>query len=132
MDEANGGFMSERPTSREVMSRIFEAMNGRDLTGLKGLLAAEAEFHFPGADVLLGPEAIARFLKILFRRFPKLAFETGRFVAEGDRAAVEWTNAGEDRKGEPYRNAGVTVIEMKDGRIVYMSDTFKDTSVFSR
>ncbi|MHC4779168.1 MAG: nuclear transport factor 2 family protein [Planctomycetota bacterium] len=116
----------------EVALKVFEAMNGRDLTGLSTLLAPDGVFHFPGTEPLVGPEVIGRFLKILLRRFPALRFETERVIEQGESAAVEWRNRGEDRKGEPYENAGVTVIEMKDGRISYMSDTFKDTSVFSR
>ena len=39
-----------------------------------------------------------------------------------------WCN----RKGIPYVNAGVTVVELRAGRIIYMSDTFKDTSFTSK
>ncbi|MHC5036464.1 MAG: nuclear transport factor 2 family protein [Planctomycetota bacterium] len=123
--------MSE-PTAKETVKGIFEALNARELSRLSDLLAPNAVFHFPGTNPLKGPEAIARFLNILLRRFPTLTFTTGRVIAEGGRAAAEWTNEGEDRKGTPYRNAGVTVIEMEGGRVVYMSDTFKDTAVFMR
>jgi len=119
-------------TAREAVGRVFEAMNSRELDPLEAILDGEAEFHFPGTEPLRGPRSIARFIKILLRRFPKLAFTTGWVVAEAERAAVEWTNEGEDRKGAPYRNAGVTVLELREGRIVYMSDTFKDTGAFAR
>jgi ketosteroid isomerase-like protein len=123
--------MTDAP-ARETALRLFEAMNARDTSRLSGILAPEAVFHFPGTDPIAGPEAIARFLGILWRRFPELAFRTGRVIAEGESAAVEWTNEGKDRKGAPYRNAGVTVLELKDGKIVYLSDTFKDTAAFRR
>jgi ketosteroid isomerase-like protein len=118
--------------ARTAARRVFEAMNARDLDPLADAMHEDAEFHFPGAEPLRGPKAIARFLKILLRRFPDLEFETGRIIAEGDRAAVEWTNAGRDRAGEAYRNAGVTVLELRAGKIAYMSDTFKDTAAFRR
>lgn len=117
---------------KDAAAAVFEAFNARDLSPLRGALAPEAVFHFPGADPLVGPEAIERFLKILLRRFPRLVFRPGRTIVEGDRAAVEWENEGADRKGEPYRNAGVTILELRDGRIVYLSDTFKDTAIFKR
>lgn len=118
--------------ARDAAARIFEAMNARDLEPLAALFHPEAVFHFPGTVPVKGPDAIARFLRILLRRFPTLAFAPGRVIAEGDRAAVEWTNEGADRNGAPYRNAGVTVLELEEGRIAYLSDTFKDTSVFAR
>ena len=119
-------------TAREAAGRIFEAMNSRDLDSLSGILAPDAVFHFPGTGPIEGAEAIARFLKILLRRFPELTFTPGRTIVEEERAAVEWTNKGKDRKGIPYHNAGVTVLELREGRIAYMSDTFKDTAVFTR
>ncbi len=119
-------------TPKEAAHAVFEAMNRRELDGLAPLLSPDAVFDFPGAGRIEGPKAIERFLKILFRRFPRLVFTPGRVIAEGDAVAVEWTNEGEDRKGAPYQNAGVTVIVLEDGRIASLSDTFKDTASFSR
>ena len=117
---------------RAAVAAVFEAMNGRDLELLAGWLAPDAVFDFPGTAPLEGPDRITRFIKILFHRYPRLEFTTGRVIADEAAAAVEWTNEGEDRRGEPYRNAGVTVVELRDGKIAYMSDTFKDTVVFMR
>jgi ketosteroid isomerase-like protein len=111
---------------------IFNTMNTRNLDRLHEILDPEAVFYFPGTKPLNGPSKIEGFLKILFRSYPRLEFTTGRVIAEANRAAVEWTNEGEDRKGTPYTNAGVTVVELRNGRIVYMSDTFKDTSFASK
>ena len=113
---------------RRAAETMIEAMNTRVLDRLVSLLAEGAVFHFPGTDPLEGPERIGRFLRILFYRYPELRFTVGRTIADERSVAVEWTNEGTDRKGEPYRNAGVTVIEIDERGIVYLSDTFKDTS----
>jgi ketosteroid isomerase-like protein len=123
--------MSDRD-AREAAAAVFAAMNERDVELLVARLAPAAVFHFPGTKPLEGPDRIARFIKILFHRYPRLEFTTGRVIADERCAAVEWTNEGEDRGGEPYRNAGVTVIELAAGKIAYLSDTFKDTAVFTR
>lgn len=115
-------------TPQEAVEIIFNAMNTRNLNRLHDVLDPDAVFYFPGTNALTGPHKIEGFLKILFRRFPRLDFTTGRLITESNRAAVEWTNEGEDRKGTPYANAGVTIVELRNGRIIYMSDTFKDTS----
>ena len=119
-------------TPKVAAEIIFNAMNTRDLGKLYEVLDPEAVFYFPGTRPLSGPSQIEGFLKILFRSFPRLDFSTGRVIAESNCAAVEWTNEGEDRRGKPYTNAGVTVVELRNGRIIYMSDTFKDTSFTSK
>lgn len=118
--------------ARDAVAAVFAAMNERDVGLLLERLAPDAVFHFPGTAPIEGPDRIARFIKILFHRYPRLEFKTGRVIADARSAAVEWTNAGEDRNGEPYANAGVTVIELVGERIAYLSDTFKDTAVFTR
>jgi steroid delta-isomerase-like uncharacterized protein len=116
--------------AEQVANAVFEALNARDAGAFISLLSEDAVFDFPGTRPIAGPERIERFLRILFCKYPTLRFEVGRVIADERRAAAEWTNAGETREGAPYRNAGVTVIELRDGRIVYLSDTFKDTSSF--
>lgn len=123
--------MIETDPGRAVRT-VFRAMNSRDPAELLALLADDAVFHFPGTKPIEGPDRIRRFIEILFHRYPKLHFTLGRVIADETAAAAEWTNEGENRQGEPYRNAGVTVVEVAGGRIVYLSDTFKDTAIFSR
>lgn len=115
-----------------ALAALFAAMNARDPTPFVALLDPDAVFRFPGTRPIEGSRRIEAFLKILFHKYPRLSFEVGRVVADGHRAAAEWTNSGEDRDGAPYGNAGVTFIEMRGGRVVYLSDTFKDTSLFVR
>ena len=110
--------------------RVFQALNQRELSLLDEVLHPDAVFHFPGTQPLFGSKKIVRFMKLLFRMYPKLEFTTGRVAIGNTCMAVEWTNSGLDRKGIAYENAGVTFIEQKNGKIVYMSDTFKDTAKF--
>lgn len=51
-------------------------------------------------------------------------------AADGLRAAVHWTNAGRTREGADYANEGVTLMHLREGRVVWMSDFFKDTERF--
>jgi ketosteroid isomerase-like protein len=116
-------------TPAEIADALFRAMNARDPAAFAALLAEGAVFHFPGTAPIEGAARIEKFLKILLFKYPALAFEVRRAIAEGRCAAVEWVNEGASRDGAPYRNAGVTVIELDaDDRVVYLSDTFKDTS----
>jgi len=107
---------------------LFEIINRRDLVRFKDLLTEEAEFYFPKTQPLLGRDRITRFFKILFRQYPKLAFEVQGEIIQGQRAAVHWTNQGVHKSGKPYENEGVTILELEGDKIRYISDFFKDTS----
>jgi len=111
---------------------LIDSLNRRDVTPLKPLIDEQAVFFFPGAKPVAGAERMCRFFEILFYRFPRLVFTVGRVVGDDRCAAAEWTNEGEDRRGAPYANQGVTFLELAAGRIVYLSDTFKDTSFTAR
>jgi uncharacterized protein (TIGR02246 family) len=113
---------------KQTATNFFDAMNTRDASSVASMLAEDAVFHFPGTAPMVGVERIQKFLKVLFFKFPRLEFSVGRVVADESAAAVEWTNRGERRDGAPYANAGVTVLALEGDRIVYLSDTFKDTS----
>ena len=97
---------------KDAVGIIFDAMNSRNFEPLLDILDPDAVFYFPGIKPLTGPRKIEAFLKILFHRYPRLHFTIGRLITETNYVAVEWTNEGEDRKGVPYANAGVTVVEL--------------------
>jgi ketosteroid isomerase-like protein len=127
--------MCKTPTAidpRQAAHLVFETMNGRELKHLLPWLAENSVFHFPGTKPIVGPDRIERFIKVLFHRYPELRFTVERIIVDESCAAVEWTNRGIDRRDVLYANAGVTVIELVAGQIAYLSDTFKDTAIFSR
>jgi ketosteroid isomerase-like protein len=120
--------MNPKPLA-EIAAALFRAMNARDPAAFAALLDDAAVFHFPGTKPIEGAARIEKFIKILLFKYPALAFEVRRVIADARCAAVEWTNEGTSRDGSPYRNGGVTVIALGQGdRVVYLSDTFKDTS----
>jgi ketosteroid isomerase-like protein len=88
-------------------------------------------FDFPGAGRICGPKKILTFLKALFRKYPRLKFTVEDILLEGDRACAVWSNEGEDSRGTPYRNCGMTLVHVAKGKIVFISDYFKDTSFTS-
>jgi ketosteroid isomerase-like protein len=116
---------------RTCAGGIFAAMNSRDLSGLSRHLAEDAVFDFPGAGRICGQKKILTFLKALFRKYPRLKFTVEDILLEGDRACAVWSNEGEDSHGTAYRNRGMTLVHVAKGKIVFISDYFKDTSFTS-
>ena len=111
---------------------IFDTFNNRDVSELERILAEDAVFDFPRTELLKGPKRILVFIKILFRKYPRLAFKVEDILVDGDRACAVWSNEGEDNKGSPYSNRGVTLVRVKNGKIVFISDYFKDTSFIEK
>ncbi|UCD80030.1 MAG: nuclear transport factor 2 family protein [Desulfobacterales bacterium] len=114
-------------SNEQIVQIFFEVFNNRDMDKMGNLLNSDAEFFFPKTQPLIGRERILKFLKILFRQYPELSFTIQRVIQQGDQAAVHWTNHGLNRREEPYENEGVTILEMQNGKISYISDFFKNT-----
>ena len=110
--------------------RFFDCMSRHKESQLENLLSDSAEFHFPKTQPLLGKDRILKFFKVLWRQYPELTFQIQRMIFQEKMAAVHWTNRGMNRKGTPYENEGVTLLEIRDNKIFYISDFFKDTSLF--
>ena len=117
-------------TKDKIVSHFFSHVNDRDLPKMEGLLMDDSEFYFPKTKPLLGKNQIIRFFKILFHRFPQLEFRIQRTIIQGSKAAVHWSNRGINRMNAPYENEGVTILEMEERGIRFISDFFKDTEKF--
>jgi ketosteroid isomerase-like protein len=114
----------------KAVAQFFHFINERDLEKLEDLLHEKAEFYFPKTQPLIGKEKILRFFKILFRRYPELVFQIQKRIIQGEAAAVHWSNEGVKKGGEQYANEGITLLEIKSQKIVFISDFFKDTEKF--
>ena len=116
--------------AEKTISDFFTFLNLRDLDRMKVLLREDARLDFPKTQPLLGLERILKFLHLLFRQYPELTFTLHRTIVQENRGAVHWTNQGKNRRGEPYENEGMTLLEFEEGKISYISDFFKDTGKF--
>ncbi len=117
-------------SSEVFIRKFFEVFNQRDLDKMEELLSPEAEFYFPKTQPLIGKNRILKFLSILFRQYPRLRFDIQRIIVDDDNAAIHWTNEGKNKRDVPYQNEGVTIMELRDGKIIFISDFFKDTEKF--
>ena len=117
-------------SAQAPIREFFEVLNKRNFDKIHDLLDADAALYFPKTQPLISTARILKFLNILFRQYPQLKFEIQRIIVEGNQAAVHWTNQGTNKRDLPYENDGVTLIELQDGKIIFISDFFKDTEKF--
>lgn len=113
-----------------IIRNFFSHINERQTDRMGERLTDGAQLFFPKVAPLLGRDRILKFFNVLFRQYSELFFEIHRIIIDGERAAVHWTNRGVGRKGEPYENEGVTLMEFEGDRVRFMSDFFKDTAKF--
>ena len=116
--------------SEHFVRDFFDIFNQRDLDKIEDLFSPDAEFYFPKTQPLIGRNRILKFFNILFRQYPRLSFNIQRIIIEGQNAAIHWTNQGRNKRDVPYENEGVTLMELMDGKIIFISDFFKDTEKF--
>jgi ketosteroid isomerase-like protein len=120
--------MEIKPNYPELTLSVFNSMNKRDFTELEKNVVENVAFDFPGAGRIEGAKRVILFLKALLRKYPKLNFVVKEVLIENDKACAVWTNAGESSDGKPYANSGITLLHFEGGKIVFISDYFKDTS----
>ena len=120
--------MDNSASKIDLARLIFTSLNSRDLSELEYYLAESASLDFPGAGCLKGKKRVLAFFKVLFRRYPQLEFTVEEVISEGGRACVLWNNKGQNSKGNPYNNHGITFVKLEQGKIIFISDFFKDTS----
>ena len=117
-------------SSQSFIREFFEVFNHRNLDKMEHLLSSDAELYFPKTQPLIGKNRILEFVKILFRQYPQLRFDIRRIIIQDHQAAIHWTNQGKNKRDVPYENEGVTIMELKDDKIIFISDFFKDTEKF--
>jgi ketosteroid isomerase-like protein len=115
-------------TAERYVHMVFHGMNTRDFRELERHLAPDARFDFPGAGSIAGARRILAFFTVLLRKYPRLVFNVREIIADGERVCVVWENEGHTATGKLYANRGVTIITLRGGVIMSLSDYFKDTS----
>jgi ketosteroid isomerase-like protein len=110
----------------DEIKAAFEALGVGRLEPLTEALADDVVLEFPGArfgGTFEGRRKVAVFLKRNQRLFDGGLHFTVRWVERvGDRAVVQWTNAGRTKTGTDYENRGVTILRFQGDRIVRIDD----------
>ncbi len=115
-------------TNKDLAVGVFSAINKRDFTEFESYIADDLTFDFPGVDQIKGAKRVILFFNVLFRKYKVLQFHVSDVVSDDKKACVKWENRGEEKEGALYSNSGLTWFYFENGKIIFMSDYFKDTS----
>ena len=85
--------------NRQLIARVYELLNARDLDAAFALYTSNYVYHGPGGQELRGRDGIRGLWAQFFTAFPDLHATVDEVIGEGDRWMVRWTIRG-THKGE--------------------------------
>lgn len=114
-------------TIADIARRYWEAEASRDLDAIMSFFTPDAMWRGPGVD-LRGHEAIRSYYADSAAAFPGLEVQVGRVNGDDDEAAVEWTAAFTNERGERFEAGGVNIMRREGDKIASLH-AFWDPSV---
>ena len=118
----------------EARCRAFmDDVERRDLPALVGWFSAEAEMWIPPRPAVHGARRVVALLRAIFRLYPEIHWKVTAVHAIDENRCIYFTDSwGTIGRDTPYSNKIATVIRFDaDGRIAFLSDYFKDTTIFA-
>ncbi|MEX1092993.1 MAG: nuclear transport factor 2 family protein [Acidimicrobiia bacterium] len=114
MSEAEG---SIEQRTRAVVVRLYEAFYARDAAGMVETMSDDVWVRFLGRVDFRGKQQASEFFGGNNPLLVDLQFDIKRLVIDGPYAAAIWEESATTIHGQPYRNHGVDVFTVEDGRI---------------
>jgi len=116
----------------------FEALNQRDFPAFSAAWRDDCVFIYPGdievSGKFEGRAAIEKWFKNFLAQFPKINFTVKNICVDNvldfvgtNVVAAHWDIDLTNRDGKIFQNSGITVIEIKFGKALYVKDFLFDT-----
>ena len=111
----------------------MEDVERRDMQALGGWFSAEAEMWIPPRPAVHGARRVVALLRAIFRLYPEIHWKVTAVHPLDERRGIYLTDSwGTIGRDTPYCNKIATLITFDaDGRVAFLSDYFKDTSIFA-
>jgi ketosteroid isomerase-like protein len=123
--------------AKKAIADAFNAMNRHDLVKFMSAWRDDGEFIYPGeipaSGTFRGKGAVESWFRNFFDQFPKIEFDVqdicvrNIFAFSGTNVvAVHWIIRLTNREGRAGQNSGVTVINIKRGKVIHVKDFIFD------
>ena len=121
-------------TPEDVVRRMWDAINARDLPSVAGAIAERCEWvSVPTEQTYVGPEAMVRGVQAFHASFPDGRTEIERLHVCGDVVVIEWRTSGTRADdGTSFSRRGCSVAEVRGGKIAAYRDYFDRQSLTDR
>lgn len=113
--------MSDGP--RAVAESYWRDESARNIDAVLDHFHPDAELWAPGGH-RVGHAEIRAYYEDSARAYPGLWVEIIDELVVGDRATLEWRAELTDTAGQRYRASGANVVEVRDGKFVYVHSYF--------
>jgi predicted SnoaL-like aldol condensation-catalyzing enzyme len=97
-----------------VRRLIADVWNQQNLDAVSEVFAADAVYHQPEADDIVGPNGFREFCEYILSTYPDVQFEAKTLFAEGDYVGLHWAF---DAPGKGVKMEGIDVFRMSEGQI---------------
>ncbi|HLF55681.1 MAG TPA: nuclear transport factor 2 family protein [Thermoanaerobaculia bacterium] len=123
--------------ARKALAGAFDALNRHDLAKFMSAWRDEGVFVYPGeipeSGTFQGKNAVEGWFRHFFEQFPGIGFEIQDLcvrnifdLAGTNVVAVHWNIQLTNREGRVGRNSGVTVVNIKRGKVFLVKDFIFD------
>lgn len=112
--------MSE--STRAVVDALYDAFLRGEPEGMLALFADDVSVRFLGQVDLIGIAEARRFFAFAGGLLADVEFRIERKITDGEWAAVLWNESARTASGDPWKNHGVDVIHVVDGRITALHE----------
>ncbi len=123
--------------AKKALAAAFDAMNRHDLTAFMSAWHEDGVFIYPGdipeSGTLRGKAELEGWFRRFFEQYPSINFEIQNICVANifdllgnNTAAVHWNIKLTNREGREGENSGVTVIDIRGGKVVAVKDFIFD------
>jgi ketosteroid isomerase-like protein len=116
--------------NKKLVLDTWQAFHRGDVEAGLANMTQDVTWFAPGSGKLSGlkdgKDAVRRFRLGLRMPFAELHLNMRGLYADGDTVVMELSSRGRLSNGQPYENAGVTVWEIRDGKIAHVRE-YADT-----
>ena len=110
--------MAEAETTRQFIDALQVLERDRDPTGITSLFTENSEVgNIVSSRDFIGLEGAREFWETYRDTFGEVASTFRNVIVSDGRAALEWTTTGTSAAGASISYAGVSILEMSDGKI---------------
>lgn len=112
--------------AREFADSYFKFWNDKGIEQAGDYYAEEVDYRDLSLEVSLkGIKEVKKFMQEQFKATPDLKFKTIDVVVQSpSKIAIQWLMTGTDQ-GKPFETEGVSVMELKQGKIIKNTDYYK-------
>ena len=120
--------------NRTVIEKYYELWNNASTKELEKYISNQIKFEDLAYDIKINSiSGLKKFMSEAFQASQNMRFKITHFIENNNNIAVEWRLSAIDTESKKsYSVPGVSIITMKEGKIVYNKDYYDEESINSQ